>query len=86
MSNTVNRGGVDPVDATGYGMTDRSDGVSIILTAPSDRPIATDGPGSKAYPSDVHIGQAELPDRKRFVACHCVPLVLSFYCKFGFGQ
>ena len=55
MAQTVNGGGVDPVNAQFQRAKDGGNGLGIILRAPAKFPIPADGPGTEANRGDSHI-------------------------------
>src|SRR5216684_7304360 len=61
VSESVDGGGVDPVNAEFERAVNGGNGVVVVLRSPSELPArAADGPGSVAYGSDVQVGVAEL--------------------------
>ncbi len=56
MSETVSRGGVDPIDSKFQGAMDRSDRVVVVLCAPAKLPAAfACRPSAKSEPGDTQI-------------------------------
>src|SRR5207245_2121474 len=69
MAETVNSGGVDPVDAQLDGVTHGRKGSRVILRAPAERPTAAaDGPGAEAEGCNLQSTRAEGTGRQ----CHDV--------------
>src|SRR5580704_2279065 len=61
VSQAVDGGGVDPVDAEFEGAVNGGDGVVVVLRSPGELPAGTaGGPGAEADGSDFHIGVAKL--------------------------
>src|ERR1700687_1032480 len=61
VSQTIDGGRVDPVDAEFERAVNGGNGVVVVLRAPSELPVrAANGPGSVAYGSDVQVGIAKL--------------------------
>src|SRR6201999_2395460 len=61
VTEAVDGGGVDPVDAEFEGAVDCGDGIGFFLGAPGEvRASAADGPGAEADGRDVQIGIAKL--------------------------
>src|SRR2546423_8907698 len=66
MTESVNGGGIDPVDAQLDGVIHGSDRIIVVLRSPRERPAAAANcPGAHSDACDVHVGGAELPNRKR---------------------
>src|SRR5215831_6213401 len=60
MAETVDRGGVDPVDAEVDGFANGRDALGVVLSAPRERPpAAADGPRSEADRRDGEVRVAE---------------------------
>src|SRR5271166_3096942 len=61
VSQTIDGGSVDPVDAKFERAVNGCDGIVVVLRSPCELPTrATDGPGAVSHGSDVHVGVAEL--------------------------
>jgi len=62
MAETVDGGGVDPVDAVVEGGVDGGDGLVVILWAPGELPAAAaHGPGADSDGSEFEVAIAEPP-------------------------
>src|SRR5215470_1189627 len=68
MADAVNGGGVDPIDAEFKGAMNRSDGIRVILRAPSEFPAGpAGGPSAETNGGDLQIGIAKSLDLHEYV-------------------
>ena len=60
VSQSIHRGGIDPVDTRIQSLPNGGDGVGVVLAAPGKSPTPTaNGPGPKADRGDLQVRMAE---------------------------